>query len=474
MHLPGLGSNPVQNTGSFNLETNKSVGKLGNNGVYQLETQSEIKLLAGRSESSIGTSLKNKIINTLTNIGDAIRTSVKQLLHLDRHGSYDVTPESSTQNKTIAGDSKTVPDFAATKNALIIEGSIVGLHKADILQKLTPDSLAADFSTMANGSGALRSPVTGLKGLIQAGSPFAPQAQALLDKEISGIKFSQWGTTGKAAEQKVAQLKNDASKSANSELADITTQLKQAGAQVVHLAKAASDGYKAQHPFTSLLNPFINPDKAGIAKAGLAELTTEFGTENALHIIADARESGIISSSNDSLSYQQLEQLTHRPVLAELVILADINELPEGSIPKTKRHFVVDNLVTLIASDSPKAKSLTDAVYKQAQKEFSTENIDFLKAVNEFKTQIEFNDQQTAFRAIVTQFIKDDADTSVNINSGDRQTILDAFNSHDTALNGVFKEAEKHITNLVKLDTVGRFKGTDAFKEFMDTGLVNA
>lgn len=100
-----------------------------------------------------------------------------------------------------------------------------------------------------------------------------------------------------------------------------------------------------------------------------------------------------------------------------------------------------------------------DAFRNLAKKEFSTENLDFLKGVNDL-TKIKDRAQfKSEVRDLVNTFVKTGSDREINVGNKERQALVDAANS------GNITKITEELQNILKAvasnigDTKMRFKG---------------
>ena len=151
-----------------------------------------------------------------------------------------------------------------------------GLGKAEGLVNLTPESLQQNFAEFADGSGALRSPITSAKYFNQSmrgldlgkDNPMLKKVMnEILDTEIQGLKFGQWGDPSKDASKIMKNITQD-------QLKKVTRQLNQLGERVLQINQALSDKYAIKTESLKLENGLMLEDSPKLENSLKPEKST--------------------------------------------------------------------------------------------------------------------------------------------------------------------------------------------------------
>ncbi|XP_042895514.1 regulator of G-protein signaling 7-like [Parasteatoda tepidariorum] len=102
--------------------------------------------------------------------------------------------------------------------------------------------------------------------------------------------------------------------------------------------------------------------------------------------------------------------------------------------------------------------------YKFLDKEFSAENLKFYDAVQELK-QVNAADVESKVKEIWNEFLEDDANTPVNIDS---QSFANTKKNVEEPDRWVFDEAASHLYLLMKNDSYARYLRSDLYKEYLN------
>ncbi|MCL1122906.1 hypothetical protein [Shewanella surugensis] len=120
-----------------------------------------------------------------------------------------------------------------------------GLAKAGGLLSLTAESLKNDFTQLASGSGALRSPITSAKYFNQSmrgldlgkdNPDLQQEMNQILDTDVQGYPFREWGDSSKGVSYFMQRITQD-------ELTNAAKQLNTLGSRIINLNQLISDRY---------------------------------------------------------------------------------------------------------------------------------------------------------------------------------------------------------------------------------------
>lgn len=120
-------------------------------------------------------------------------------------------PRPSSAAASVAGKLpvyESVEQLIADNTSIVIESGLTGAGKAVKLLGITGDDLLCAHDSLVMSNGALRCVSTGLTSLVKGCPPeLAARAQALLERDIEGLRYSQWATTGSKASELIGAAK---------------------------------------------------------------------------------------------------------------------------------------------------------------------------------------------------------------------------------------------------------------------------
>ncbi|AQS40643.1 hypothetical protein Sps_05580 [Shewanella psychrophila] len=231
------------------------VGDLKGKSVGSASANSDAVRLATRSEEQQTGSLKNKLLSSLSHLGEKIENFFKNLL-----------PSKSTSEKTQSTAAPQAPlsqEQIAKKMAEIglkLGVDALGTAKLDILAQISGSGLKEQHSELATGNGALRSVATGLKSIEKLGSAeHQVKASQIFSQDVAGIPFQQWATTGSTASDFVQQASAE--------------NLQLAAQSLNEIAKSIAD-------LAEDVRNFLNPNVDSAAISPQTEITTEYSNSS--------------------------------------------------------------------------------------------------------------------------------------------------------------------------------------------------
>jgi serine/threonine protein kinase len=111
---------------------------------------------------------------------------------------------------------------------------------------------------------------------------------------------------------------------------------------------------------------------------------------------------------------------------------------------------------------------------KRVESELSTENFDYLEAVERFDR----NPSKEGFKAIYNNYVRDEAKSQVNFANPIRKELDEKFKNIDKLTDdevgkGFLEKSRKSVSDTVELDSLARLKTDPAFKKYSDNKISN-
>ncbi|NRD71765.1 hypothetical protein HQQ94_00550 [Shewanella sp. VB17] len=243
--------NPVILTSYKKLEeipAATAAGNLNGKSVSSVPVDANATRLTTHDETQQKETLKDKLLAGFTTIGNKFENWFNNLFsssNSDNSGKpQSVTPQAALSAEQLMG--KMALELIAEK----------GFSKLNILENLSAAELKDKHNELASGNGALRSTATDLRCIQQFGSDDDKAAVSeILKKNVAGIPFQQWATTGSTASTFVEKTSAEDLQSAAEALNEIAKSI----------AELAED-------FRNYLNP--NVDSAALGPQ--TEITTQY------------------------------------------------------------------------------------------------------------------------------------------------------------------------------------------------------
>jgi len=223
------------------------------------------------------------------------------------------------------------------------------------------------------------------------------------------------------------------------------------GEETISYSTKETGRYKAVEPKS--IEPEISQDTSGS--------TNRYGPKPAqsLHAIVPATPSKNIEPTNPEVVK-----------LSEAYSLKNEIKRLDGLVAEIEDKLKAPISVEAVMSDPNMQKMLR----KQAEKEYSTENLDYLEAVARFDN----NPSKEGFKDIYNNFIRDDTDSQINISSKMRNEfdemmkIIDEIPDEDIG-KGFLEDSRASVSRMVETETLMRLKIDPEFKKYADTKISN-
>ncbi|MPY25659.1 hypothetical protein FM037_27745 [Shewanella psychropiezotolerans] len=259
------------------------VGDLKGKSVGSASADSDAVRLATRSEEQQTGSLKNKLLSSLSHLGERIENFFKNRL-----------PSKSTSEKTQSTAAPQAPlsqEQVAKKMAEIglkLGVDALGAAKLDILAQVSGSELKEQHSELATGNGALRSVATGLKSIEKLGSAeHQAKASQIFSQDVAGIPFQQWATTGSTASKFVQHASADDLQLAAQALNDVAKSIAELAEDVRNFLNPNVDSAalspQTAIPFESTASRYATDNDLGIDGGRTAK---DLGRKTALDAIS--------------------------------------------------------------------------------------------------------------------------------------------------------------------------------------------
>lgn len=336
------------------------VGDLKGKSVSSAAVDSDAFRLATRSEVQQTGGLKNRLLSSLSHLGEKIENFFKHLL--PGKTQRTAAPQAPLSQEQVA---KEYLQLAVDK----------GFSQVDILAQVSGSELKEQHSALATGNGALRTVATGLRSIQQFGSTeHQAKASLIFSQDVAGIPFQQWATTGATASEFVQQASAE--------------KLQLAAQSLNHMAQSIADLVEDVHHSLKPNIPSPHQTEMGRKTAldAISFLAQSVAPSKQVHISNDALDELQKDITSNKVNFYQLQNsvvtLGDLQILRELALStnpqsstlnaagnlgASINELTNtrpnlGNILTSVQTFIEESNQAWSKLNADKPEQLIDAV----------------------------------------------------------------------------------------------------------------